>query len=104
MPDPDGIFADIYVIVFMESSTKQYGADAGPLAKAIDGYSSAANRLLVLVIRDVFEAKEAAATSEVEQCGRARGATGPFPDHPSACLAGAPERAPCPSITRTARP
>jgi signal transduction histidine kinase len=37
------------------------------LAKALDVYSSAANRLLVLVIRDVFKAKEATATREVEQ-------------------------------------
>jgi signal transduction histidine kinase len=37
------------------------------LAKALDIYSSAANRLLALVIRDVFATKDAAATREVEQ-------------------------------------
>ncbi len=48
--------------VHRHSLVKKYGADAEGLAKALDVYSSAENRLLVLVIRDVFEAKEAAAT------------------------------------------
>jgi signal transduction histidine kinase len=49
------------------SLVRKFRADAGRLAKVVDVHSSAANRLMALVIRDVFEAKEAAATSEVEQ-------------------------------------
>ncbi len=49
------------------SLIKKHRGDPGRLAKALDVYSSAANRLLGLVIRDLFEAKEAAATGEVEQ-------------------------------------
>jgi len=53
--------------VHRRSLVRKYGADAGRLAKALDIYSSAANRLLALVIRDVFATKDAAATREVEQ-------------------------------------
>ncbi|MBI3108180.1 MAG: GAF domain-containing protein [Candidatus Rokubacteria bacterium] len=53
--------------VHRRSLIKKHRGDAEGLAKALDVYSSAANRLVVLVIRDVFEAKEAAATREVEQ-------------------------------------
>jgi signal transduction histidine kinase len=53
--------------VHRRSLSRKYRADAGRLAKALAAYSSAANRLLVLVIRGVFEAKEAAATREVAQ-------------------------------------
>jgi len=53
--------------VHRRSLIKNHRGDAEGLAKALDVYSSAANRLVVLVIRDVFEAKEAAATREVEQ-------------------------------------
>jgi len=53
--------------VHRRSIIKRYETDAGRLANALDVYSSAANRLLALVIRDVFEAKAAAATRQVEQ-------------------------------------
>jgi signal transduction histidine kinase len=49
------------------SLVRKFRADARRLAKALDVYSSAADRLLVLVIRDLFEVKEAAATRDVEQ-------------------------------------
>ena len=49
------------------SLVRKFRADTGRLAKTLDVYSSVANRLLALVIRDAFEAKEAAATREVEQ-------------------------------------
>ena len=53
--------------VHRRSLMKKHQAEAGRLARALDVYSSAANRLLALVIRDVFGAKEAASTREVEQ-------------------------------------
>ena len=53
--------------VHQRSLIRKYRAHGGRLAKALDVYSSAVNRLLVLVIRDAFEAKEAAATREVDQ-------------------------------------
>ena len=53
--------------VHRRSLIKKYRGDAGPLAKALDIYSSAADRLLALVIHDVFAAREDAATREVEQ-------------------------------------
>jgi two-component system NtrC family sensor kinase len=53
--------------VHRRSLVRKYGADARRFAKALDIYSSAANRLLALAVRDIFEAKEAAATREVEQ-------------------------------------
>jgi signal transduction histidine kinase len=53
--------------VHRRSLSREYRADAGRFAKALDIYSSAANRLLALAVRDIFEAKEAAATREVEQ-------------------------------------
>jgi signal transduction histidine kinase len=53
--------------VHRRSLVRKYGAAARRFAKALDIYSSAANRLLTLVIRDVFATKDAAATREVEQ-------------------------------------
>ena len=53
--------------VHRRSLVRKYGADAGRFTKALDIYSSAANRLLAHAVRDIFETKEAAATREVEQ-------------------------------------
>ena len=53
--------------VHRRSLVRKYGAAARRFAKALDIYSSAANRLLTLVIRDVFATKDAATTREVEQ-------------------------------------